>query len=308
MLAGCAILAGDPGALTSPRDAMRSWIIEISATVRARSPGFLLVAQNGEELIALGDQPDASLATGYLEALDGLGREDLFFGYAEDDEPTPWEATAWMLSYLDRAVTEGLCVFTIDYCWSPQNVRASYDRNAAHGFTAFAAPDRALDVIPTADPFPIQRSDAAITRLTEVRNFLYLINPRQYADTQTFVSALAAVDVDLLIVDAESEEEPLTAGDVERLKWKPGGARRLVLCYLSIGEAEDYRDYWDSNWVEDPPEWLLSENPAWPGNYTVRYWDPAWQTIVDAQLDRILAAGFDGVYLDCVDVYERFEN
>ena len=36
--------------------------------------------------------------------------------------------------------------------------------------------------------------------------------------------------------------------------------------------------------------------------------DPAWQAIVDAQLDCILAAGFDGVYLDCVDVYERFEN
>ncbi len=307
-LAGCTILAGDPSALTSPRDAMRSWIIDLSITAKTRSPGFLLVAQNGEELITLGDRADAPLAIDYLAALDGLGREDLFFGYTEDGEPTPRAATARMLSYLDRAANEGVCVLTIDYCWTPQNVRASYAENAAHGFVSFAAPDRALDAIPTVDSFPIEQNDASVTQLAEVRNFLYLINPQQYADTQAFVSALAAVDVDLLIVDAESEEGPLSAGDVGRLKWKSNGARRLVLCYLSIGEAEDYRDYWNPHWAEDPPDWLLYENPAWPGNYTVRYWDPLWKAMVDAQLDRILAAGFDGVYLDCVDVYERFEG
>ena len=45
-----------------------------------------------------------------------------------------------------------------------------------------------------------------------------------------------------------------------------------------------------------------------PDNYKVRYWDPAWQAILfgtpgEAYLDRILAQGFDGIYLDIIDAF-----
>jgi cysteinyl-tRNA synthetase len=50
--------------------------------------------------------------------------------------------------------------------------------------------------------------------------------------------------------------------------------------------------------------WLGPSNPDWPGNYKVRYWNPAWQRIVYDYLDKTLAAGYDGVYLDIVDAYE----
>ncbi|MCK5828208.1 endo alpha-1,4 polygalactosaminidase, partial [Candidatus Bipolaricaulota bacterium] len=58
----------------------------------------------------------------------------------------------------------------------------------------------------------------------------------------------------------------------------------------------------------NPPEWLLDENPEWEGNYPVQYWHPQWRDIVFVMLDAVLEAGFDGVYLDRVDVYEEFEN
>jgi len=141
-----------------------------------------------------------------------------------------------------------------------------------------------------------------------VRNFLILINPRRFPNGHALVDALADVNVDLLIIDGEVEDGPLTSSDVDRLRHKPNGARRLVLCYLSIGEAEDYRSYWLPEWAADPPDWLLAENPEWKGNYTVCFWDASWQAIVCGQLERIIVAGFDGVYLDCVDVYARFEN
>ncbi len=84
----------------------------------------------------------------------------------------------------------------------------------------------------------------------------------------------------------------------------------LVIAYMSIGEAEDYRYYWQSDWKPGEPDWLDSVNPDWEGNFKVRYWDPEWQSVVfggkNAYLDRILAAGFDGVYLDIIDAYEFF--
>ncbi len=91
-----------------------------------------------------------------------------------------------------------------------------------------------------------------------------------------------------------------TAADVAAMK--AGG--RTVLAYLSIGEAESYRYYFDPAWLgAKPPAWLGNENPDWPGNYKVLYWSADWQDLVYAYLDKIVAAGFDGVYLDIVDAY-----
>lgn len=79
---------------------------------------------------------------------------------------------------------------------------------------------------------------------------------------------------------------------------------KLVLAYLSIGEAEDYRFYWKTRWQPGNPSWLGPLNPKWPGNYKVRYWQSGWwNTALQPYLERILAAGFDGVYLDIIDAY-----
>jgi cysteinyl-tRNA synthetase len=81
---------------------------------------------------------------------------------------------------------------------------------------------------------------------------------------------------------------------------KPDGSRRTVLSYMSIGEAESYRWYWSQR----SSSWLGPENRKWRGNYGVRFWNRAWQEIIFSYTDRILAAGFDGVYLDKVDEFE----
>ncbi len=121
----------------------------------------------------------------------------------------------------------------------------------------------------------------------------------------------AASDHDLLVIDYSkdgSEEGALNPADVERLKQKPDGQRRLVVAYCSVGEAESYRPYWQKGWKREHPAWLLGENPEWEENYSVSFWDQGWQRIVcgepGALIDRIIAQGFDGVYLDKCDVYE----
>lgn len=80
-----------------------------------------------------------------------------------------------------------------------------------------------------------------------------------------------------------------------------------TLCYFSIGEAEDYRFYFDPAWKRPAtrPAWFGRENPDWKGNFKVRYWDSAWRdTVLLPFLQRIVAQGFDGVYLDIVDAFE----
>ena len=60
-----------------------------------------------------------------------------------------------------------------------------------------------------------------------------------------------------------------------------------------------------------PGNFRFSENPAWRGNYKVRYWDAGWRAILfgspGSYLDQIISRGFDGVYLDIIDAFEYFE-
>ena len=121
----------------------------------------------------------------------------------------------------------------------------------------------------------------------------------------------AASPFDLLVIDHAkdgSHATALTAAEVERLKSKPDGSRRLVVAYCSIGEAESYRAYWQKSWAKQPPAWLLGENPEWEENYAVCFWDPAWQRLFcgsqGALIDQLVAQGFDGIYLDKCDVTE----
>jgi len=118
---------------------------------------------------------------------------------------------------------------------------------------------------------------------------------------------LRASDRDVLVLDEFfTEDSPWTSSEIASLR--AGRVGRRVIAYLSIGEAEDYRPYWQQSWSTSPPSWLLGENPDWPGNFRVRYWRSEWQDVILDALDRIVASGFDGVYLDIVDAFEGFER
>jgi cysteinyl-tRNA synthetase len=78
---------------------------------------------------------------------------------------------------------------------------------------------------------------------------------------------------------------------------------RRLLAYLSIGQAEDYRWYWQPGFRPGQPAFIAEPDPDWAGGYFVRYWQPAWQDIVFQYLDTIVDQGFDGVFLDRIDAY-----
>lgn len=120
---------------------------------------------------------------------------------------------------------------------------------------------------------------------------------------------------DVLVLDYTRRGQPgseFTPEELDKIRVKPNGQQRILLSYLSVGEAESYRYYWKPDWESKKPVWISHENTDWAGNYIVRFWDPQWRQIVydsaDSFLSRIIAAGFDGVYLDRVDVYGELEK
>jgi cysteinyl-tRNA synthetase len=111
---------------------------------------------------------------------------------------------------------------------------------------------------------------------------------------------------DLLVIDYSrdgSDAGKWTNNELESIK----NEGKLIISYISIGEAENYRSYWQDSWLSsNHPGWLDEENLDWVGNYKVKYWDQEWQEIVYTYLDKIISQGFNGVYLDIIDAYEYY--
>ena len=292
---------------------MRNFVQGISRYAKGIKPNFAIIPQNGAEIVSTTGDDEGSAQMDYINAIDGIGQESLNYGYSADDQPTPTADNQWMQAFLDMAKNNGTVkIMVTDYCSTQSKMNNSYSVNNSNGYISFAADHRELDNIPSY-PIPIygENSDI-ITNLQQAKNFLYLINPDNlYASKQAFVDAVKNTNYDYIIMDFFYNGEEFTATQIEELKQKANGGKRLLICYMSIGEAEDYRYYWQSNWTIGNPSFIEKENPNWAGNYVVRYWEPEWQNIIygndSSYLKKILDADFDGVYLDIIDAFEQFE-
>ncbi len=150
---------------------------------------------------------------------------------------------------------------------------------------------------------------------TLLKSLGYVLQADKLAKSQAAaVQELTRSDRDLIVIDAAYDGTTRwTKRELDAIR--RGKAGRLVVCYLSVGEAEDYRPYWKAHWDADKdgspdlnaPAFLNAENPDWQGNYKVKYWDPQWQEIILKEVQLIIEQGFDGVYLDIIDAFEFFE-
>lgn len=156
--------------------------------------------------------------------------------------------------------------------------------------------------------FSAKAEDAPV-KLGDVKSWLLLLN--NDLDPLT-LQRLEKAPFGMIVVDHVSSQksvpETLSGDAVKRLQHGPDGARRPVIAYLNIGQAEDYRTYWQKGWRIGKPSFILGTDPdGWAGNFPVAYWKREWRQLIvgpDGLVERIRSAGFDGLYLDWVGGFE----
>ena len=297
-------------AVFTPEQAMVDLASDIHDYARARNPDFQLLGNGAIGLLEVTTDESEKSVEKLLSSLDGFLGESIF--YMEKDGKTVPQSPE-VLTYLDAMLAKpksrGLPVWTLDYVTGR---KAAIDRNKGtiRSYISMTSATTGLDEIPPEVPHENKKD---IQKLKDAENFLILNNPMKFENKKAYLSALAASPFDVVIIDPDYGGSPLTADDISPLKEKPQGGQRLLLAYLSVGEAADYRSYWDSSWNDESarPAWLEKPNPAWPGAWRVRYWTKDWRNILygnkESSLDRILSAGFDGALLDVMDGWMTFK-
>jgi len=154
------------------------------------------------------------------------------------------------------------------------------------------------------DSGPDENSNSA---LKDVRFWAYQIDG---LDVPSNIDSLCSSHYDLIVMDQQrsikGSEDYDTRSDIQRIRNSSNsrGGKKLVVCYVDIGQAESYRYYWQAGWGFGNPVWIMDPDPdGWNNSYGVKFWVPEWKTIMSDYFQRIIDDGFDGVYLDWLEIY-----
>jgi len=167
----------------------------------------------------------------------------------------------------------------------------SYRQNNSRGYISFAAPDRELRKIPATLPFLLMPMTTIYTVCRMQRIFctwsIRRIHHAAGLPDCSFSNQLWCRHHGLLLQPGRIYQR-----EISLLKTKNNGGHRLIIAYMSIGEAEDYRYYWNADWNTDPPPGWKMKIRTGRENYKVAYWDEGWQSIIygstEAYLDKIM--------------------
>ena len=282
---------------------MQNFVISISKYARSIKPGFIIIPQNGSELAFHDTNPGvANIMDNYVKAIDGIGIEELFYNGSLDIDRE-------RLANLNILKTRVGRIMVSDLVSDTGNIPNAIQRNTDCGFIAFPRSQSNLHYGTIPAYIPDIHTDG-ISKLSEARNYLYLINADNYADKNSLLAAVKNTNFDVVLIDLffiKDDTDIFTADDVLQLKTKKSGGKRLVISYINIGSIESFRYYWKPEWKKGSPSWIVKNYQGYPDEYWIEYWHPDWMNIIygndNSYIKKIIDAGFDGAYLDNTEAY-----
>jgi len=307
---------------------MQQFVIDIADAAHNVNPKFIVIPQNGIELAYdEGDRKTPAIADAdYINAVNGLGVEELFYNEKGAKITKDPDDRLGMLQTITTTAKKSVKIMVSDYVLNSSARADSIALNSAQGFISFPRDKDNYDYkfVPTEAITNVNSND--ITDLSKAQNYLYLINSDDFVQKygsnakDEFLTAIKNTDYDVVLIDLFFDDKPnsdhlaFTKDEIDSLKVKHNGGQRLVIAYMNIGSAENWRYYWQKSWGPGPgnPDWLRKKYDGYTDEIWVEFWADEWQDIIyrnnDSYLNRILAADFDGVYLDNVEAYYYIAN
>ncbi len=250
------------GVILDYREEMRKFVQSISTFTRKLRPNFVLIAENGLDLVVkrqADDETKSNPARTYIRSIDGVIQKALFYGDPEFGKPfANKDEQERLLGLTAQAKNNGLKVLVIDYAKAPKVVDESYRLIADRGYVPFVAhaAESNLNSLPPYPKRPYMENPRSILSLKDVKNFLRIDNSTAFGRQDEYTLKLHDTNYDMVVVDVFHGRLPLSKQAVETLKYKKVGARRLVLAEIDIGAAASYHYYWKPRWREGSPLWI----------------------------------------------------
>ena len=282
---------------------MQKFVRSISNYAHSQNPNFIIIPQNGSELAFIDAEPENDLNYDYLNCINGLGIEELFYNGSSSED-------SYRLDQLIK-IPKDKKIMVADYLSDDADLNTAVAKNSSYGFISYPRQSNNYDYLYIQSPITNENTND-INNLGEAQNYLYLISTSNFSDKYDLINSVKSTNYDLIIIDLFFDDAELSPDDITALKQKANGGKRLVVSYINVGAAEKYRYYWKKGWMVHVPHWLKKRYKGYKDEYWVKFWNKKWQSIIygnsDSYMQKIITAGFDGAYLDNVEAYYFLYN
>jgi len=290
---------------------MQNFVINIAGYARNYDDSFIVIAQNGEELAFNNADTSGGLGnicTAYTDVVNAFSAEEVH--YSGTLNLNYYRRNILLLLGSSIELSLNKTVMVSDYLLNNEDWF-----NAAYLSSEFGL----LNYIRMAGNYNYSRipdigtgNIMDVNNIDGVSNYLCLLDTDNFADPGEMIDSISASNYDLVVIDLFFNDHMLTPEDLAKIRNKQNGSKRLIIGYVSIGTAENYRYYWQSSWTENLPEWIIKPHETHSDEYWVDFRNKDWENIIygndDSYIKKIVDAGFDGVLLDHLGVYKQIEQ
>lgn len=121
--------------------------------------------------------------------------------------------------------------------------------------------------------------------------------------TNATFETLARAPQTILVVDPDDAR--LTAEENGILN----SQGKNVFAYVSVGQAENFRSYWSSEWTTNSSSIYVKADPEYVFGMVVKYWEPEWKNALLEYLgDNVFPYNYSGIMLDYLQNYDQFTD
>lgn len=148
-----------------------------------------------------------------------------------------------------------------------------------------------------------------IHHIKDAQNVTFLIDDKNFIDSYQMLDDIRNSNYDIVIINPVFQyEHPFSKEEVDSMKFKKNGARRLILAMYNVSELADTDYLWNKQWNKELPDWLITQSFVTDNAYIAKYWTPEWKKIVSKYYKSIVDSGYDGVFLTGLENHEYFEQ
>lgn len=319
-----------PDTIHNYRADMRNNLLMLIRYAKEQRPDFKIIAHEGQDLLT------KSLweydREGYNRARLQDNAEDasfLFHSNFSEMEPERYTPAYDYLNSIDAIAINNLyCkpkkskgrennvtknhnlgLITIEHCQSQEDIEdarinSMIDQKSSYFFTNIS--DAFNN---TFDHNNINDSSKNIFNVSDAQNILIITDDSRYKNKEDFVTALLKTNYDIIIMKPLfANAIRFSADDIQKLRFKKNGTKRLLIAEFNVSEASPKDYYWNRDWKIGNPEWLARLSFSSKDTIITRFWYPEWKQIISRHFKDILEEGFDGIFFTGIENYQYFEQ
>ena len=159
------------------------------------------------------------------------------------------------------------------------------------------------------DHININDSSQNIFNPSDAQNILILNDTSKFKTQKDVIDTLLKTNYDIIVIKPlYNNIDRYPQEDLQKLRFKKNGSKRLLLAEFNVSEAYPDEYYWHNDWKINNPKWLIRHSFDNKNGVITKYWDSEWKKIISHHFKDIINEGFDGVFFTGIENYKYFEQ